>query len=254
MPEVNQLSCVENNGTSDAPTQVQGIMPDLSTFVLSSETIFVRGIECNLWVNTFSVGSKVNTYQFMVSLATGAPVSFAFFGYDVLFGSHYDQYKIDFMSWRPNVAIDASKFNKPNMTCGSFPGPGMYGSAHERSVLAELTDIPAYHQAADSHFSRFKSKHSKKYATVQEHHFRKSIFQNHMRFIDSINRRHLSYKLDMNHMGDWKTEQFQRLRGVRSSRPATETRFVAAAMDKFPPSLDWRTVGAVSPVKDQVGT
>ena len=39
-------------------------------------------------------------------------------------------------------------------------------------------------------------------------------------FIESTNRRGLSYKVALNHMADWHDEEFKMLRGSYSPRPA----------------------------------
>ena len=86
IPEIMTMSCVQTNGTSDAPqTTVQGMIPDLSTFTLSSQQDYHRGVLCDVYQYTFTQGGKVNTYNFFVSSATQSPVSFHFLGYDQVF-------------------------------------------------------------------------------------------------------------------------------------------------------------------------
>ena len=82
----------------------------------------------------------MNTYQFYVSLATNAPVLFHFTGYDQLYGSHYDEYKIDYLSFSA-VIKDSSVFDTPAMMCeANLPGPGLYTRHYARGALSCLED------------------------------------------------------------------------------------------------------------------
>jgi C1A family cysteine protease len=74
------------------------------------------------------------------------------------------------------------------------------------------------------------------------------------RYIDSINRKGLSYKLAINHFADRTEEEIKYLRGRRYSGeyngglPFDNSKF---KVKDIPDSWDWRIQGAVTPVKDQ---
>lgn len=92
------------------------------------------------------------------------------------------------------------------------------------------------------------------------------------RYIHSMNRRNLSYKLKVNHMTDYSHEEIKRMRGYRHSKdsPKGETFVSTTKIEKNPSYYNWRLrgkfmlsflriclgshvtcVGAVTPVKDQ---
>ena len=55
-----------------------------------------NGKECEIYYYSYTVGEKVNRYTMWIDQATQNPVMFFFVGYDDLFGSHYDEYVIEY--------------------------------------------------------------------------------------------------------------------------------------------------------------
>jgi len=53
--------------------------------------------------------TKKNAYTMLVDQTSGTPVAFTFIGYDNLFGSHYDEYVIEYDSIK--TSFDPSVFN-----------------------------------------------------------------------------------------------------------------------------------------------
>jgi C1A family cysteine protease len=116
-----------------------------------------------------------------------------------------------------------------------------------------------FHQD-DSHvhaeFNDFKDKHDKEYATEMEHKERLHIFRHNLRYINSINRKGLSYRVAINHLADKSDEELRVLTGKQRSLKGTQNNGRPFNMDKYknkdlPESFDWRIYGAVTPVKDQ---
>lgn len=108
----------------------------------------------------------------------------------------------------------------------------------------------------DDEFDYFKRNHSKQYANEKEHHTRKEVFRQNLRFVHSMNRANLGYTLGINHLADLTDLELKALRGVRFSNLKDNggMKFpynVNAMKDNIPESLDWRLYGAVTPVKDQ---
>jgi len=62
-----------------------------------------------------------------------------------------------------------------------------------------------------------------------------------------------SYKLGMNAFGDWTHAEFlaKMVSAKQPMKPATSTTFLRPSNFKAPASVDWRTQGYVTPVKDQ---
>ena len=65
------------------------------------------------------------------------------------------------------------------------------------------------------------------------------------RYIHSINRRDLSYKLKVNHMTDYSHEEIKRMRGYRHSKdsPRGETFVGTTESKKIPSYYNWRLRG-----------
>jgi len=104
-------------------------------------------------------------------------------------------------------------------------------------------------------FTKFMQQYSKKY-THDTFFYRYTVFKQNMDKIELANRQKHTYKLGMNSMGDMTHAEFKatklgykrvdrtHLRSKNTAGPHQHVKKVAA-------SLDWRTKGAVTPVKDQ---
>ncbi len=76
------------------------------------------------------------------------------------------------------------------------------------------------------------------------------------RYINSINRKGLTYRLAVNHLADKSDEELKVLRGKQKSKVGTTNNGRAFDITKYktealPADFDWRISGAVTPVKDQ---
>lgn len=107
---------------------------------------------------------------------------------------------------------------------------------------------------AEHHFSSFKSRFAKTYATQEEHDFRFAIFKANLRRA----KRH--QKLDpgavhgVTKFSDLTPGEFRRkFLGLRRLRlPADAHKAPILPTNDLPGDFDWRDHGAVTPVKDQV--
>ena len=100
----------------------------------------------------------------------------------------------------------------------------------------------------------------KNYSSIEEEKFRMKIFMENKQRIAKHNSRfhlgHHAYKLEMNHYGDLLPYEFQQqMNGYRhdlkKSSNLLGASFIAPANVEYPESVDWRTLGAVTPIKDQ---
>lgn len=114
-------------------------------------------------------------------------------------------------------------------------------------------------EAEHAKWSAFKAKHGKVYAAHEED-ARKATFLEHSRFIDEHNERFRqgleTFELSHNKLSDLTMEEIAATRlGVLASQPdivlVNASWHVTPDNFEVPASLDWRTQGAVSPVKDQ---
>jgi len=250
----NQTSCFQNNGTSDGPTTIQSIIPDLSLFTNSSQLAYARGVLCENWIYVFVEDNVVNTYNFYINAVTGEPVQYHMLGYDTLFGSHYDEYVLDYQTYSTGP-INPTIFDPPlYLPCGAFPGPGASDARDPRGALGEIENLPEHKKTWDTRFEAHKAKYGKTYTDKAEHETRKTNFRNNYRYVSSMNRKQLSYKLAVNHLGDLSAAEMKAMRGRRSSRSEAEIAARSISSGKVydgPAFWDWRQHGAVTPVKDQ---
>ena len=112
----------------------------------------------------------------------------------------------------------------------------------------------------DSYWNQFKAHHGKKYSNGEEEAKRRLIFESNVKYINQHNMeadvgKH-SYWLKMNKYGDMTAQEFVRtMNGFNMTRTmkksANSPRFLAPLNSKVPDSVDWRTQGYVTPIKDQ---
>merc|ERR1712203_794650 len=107
----------------------------------------------------------------------------------------------------------------------------------------------------------WKTVHQKSYHSAEEEKFRMKIFMENKQKIAKHNTRfhkgHHNYQLEMNHYGDLLTHEFQgMMNGYRMDLKQNGTgllgaTYISPANVELPKNVDWRTSGAVTPVKNQ---
>ncbi|CAH0545764.1 unnamed protein product [Brassicogethes aeneus] len=101
----------------------------------------------------------------------------------------------------------------------------------------------------------FKSNHKKSYKSLIEERLRHQIFLNNLDIIEKHNVEYeqglTSFKKGVNQFADWTREEFGAFLKLSGSaeRPKTTEKF--QAVQAAPDSIDWRSTGSVTPVKDQ---
>ncbi|XP_067862776.1 digestive cysteine proteinase 1-like [Heptranchias perlo] len=251
--EINVIKCFQVNGTIDDPILPQSVFPSLEGFQLIKEEDY-KGRHCSVWQNVTFEGKKKNTYTMWIANSTDGPipVHYEMKGYNTLFGSHYDKYEVDYKDLHHDV--DPSIFKLPEgLSCEDFPGPGV-----EHRILANpMQDLVTTDKEERSHhlFQNYKEKFERDYEKDdKEHEFRKNNFIHNMRYIHSMNRKNLTYKMGINHFADRSVGEMTTMRGrLKRTTPNKGQPFPAELYKSviLPPSMDWRLYGAVTPVKDQ---
>jgi len=105
-------------------------------------------------------------------------------------------------------------------------------------------------------FEKFQAEHNKKYLSAAEELSRFNIFESNWNMIDAHNRmadsgKH-SFWMRMNHLGDMTAQEVARaFNGFNSTKRMQLPRFERELRTQAPDSIDWRTQGYVTPVKDQ---
>jgi hypothetical protein len=136
-----------------------------------------------------------------------------------------------------------------------FPGPGIEDPMSENPFF-EFVGASSYSHSdqrkrASAEFESFSRIHGKKYKDDVELTHRMAIFNHNLRYITSVNRRNLSYKLAVNHMADYSDKEFRMLRGVIKTKDSPRHNVYVPSNKDVPSSWNWRLRGAVTPVKDQ---
>ncbi|WP_316576835.1 C1 family peptidase, partial [Klebsiella pneumoniae] len=110
--------------------------------------------------------------------------------------------------------------------------------------------------AGSESWDNFKLTHGKAYSNAKEELYRKTIFENNLKFVEEHNelfrKGETSFTVAMNRFGDLTTEEFvAQMTGLNRLE-----RRVGQVFARFPQTpraadVDWRDQGAVTPVKDQ---
>ncbi|KAK2398218.1 Papain family cysteine protease [Trifolium repens] len=108
---------------------------------------------------------------------------------------------------------------------------------------------------AEHHFSSFKSKFSKTYATQEEHDYRFGVFKS------NLIKAKLHQKLDpsaehgITKFSDLTASEFRQFLGLKKGKglrlPAHAQKAPILPTNNLPEDFDWREKGAVTPVKNQ---
>ncbi|XP_034104191.1 procathepsin L-like [Drosophila albomicans] len=116
-----------------------------------------------------------------------------------------------------------------------------------------------YDDVLDAEFELFKVEHKKSYDNEYEEQLRLQIFKDNKNLIDRHNKRYAAgektYKMGVNKFTDLTSKEFKRLMltslNTNHSQEGFDYIYNPSAKDSLPRSIDWRTSGAVNPIKDQ---
>ncbi len=103
-------------------------------------------------------------------------------------------------------------------------------------------------------FSEWKQHHHKHYETHHEERLRFQIWKDNFQMVKTHNQRDLSYQLDLNLFSDLTHREFLARHGFDQQRASpinTCEQLQIGLNQPIKSEVDWRQLGAVSPVKDQ---
>jgi len=111
---------------------------------------------------------------------------------------------------------------------------------------------------SDDDWENYKKEHEKNYSPTEEAH-RKNIFSDNLKIINDHNTRHAqgleTFTMGLNKYADMTNTEFRKIMNGAKSGPAKTpidpTTGTTNTVGALPASMDWRTLGAVTPVKDQ---
>ncbi|XP_008069901.1 cathepsin L1-like [Carlito syrichta] len=114
---------------------------------------------------------------------------------------------------------------------------------------------PMCDYSLDARWNQWKVKHRKSYGTNEEG-WRRAVWEKNMKVIEQHNREYREGKhgftMAMNAFGDMTNEEFnQKMNGFQRQKHRKGKAFQAPPLSDFPPSMDWRKKGFVTPVKFQ---
>jgi C1A family cysteine protease len=128
------------------------------------------------------------------------------------------------------------------------------------AALLGVATATAVDQDTEMAFINYIAEHNKQYGTRDEYNFRLNVFAQKVKVIsehNSMNGEENDHKLALNNMADWTEHEYKRLLGYKSHHNhqrvgrAHYHKIAKAPVAAAPTSIDWVTLGAVTPVKNQ---
>jgi cathepsin L len=124
------------------------------------------------------------------------------------------------------------------------------------SVIACSSAAAIFDATLDSAWTDFKKVFNKEYRTIEEATERRLTWESNHKYISRHNLEHAlgrhTFTVKMNKYGDMTNQEFGRLmNGYKSGVAKSENKFVMPSNVQIPDSVDWRTQGYVTPIKDQ---
>lgn len=107
----------------------------------------------------------------------------------------------------------------------------------------------------ENDYLTFIATHGKSYGTEEEYKFRLAVYTKNVIAINEHNQGipegDNSARMGVNSMADWTQHEYKKLLGFRSSPINSTAEIFDHDGADLPASVDWRTKGAVTPVKNQ---
>ncbi|KAJ3430396.1 hypothetical protein M0812_23402 [Anaeramoeba flamelloides] len=240
--------CYHESG--DSNVEITQVLPDLSQWVYTGKTVR-RGqkVDSFQWIDYYPDFNKTNTYKFYTLEGSDYPVQFWMMGYDNVFGSHYDEYILDYYYYIPDGSVE-SDFEIPTV-CDNSEKTTVANSG----LRLKLRNIfPNVKVSIKNEFNNFINKFGKSYSSQSEMLKRQTIFYKNHDYITNFNKENSHMKLAINHFADLTDEEYRKfyLLPKRTVFPDfTNKVYERQDNEELPDSWDWRDHGASPPVKDQ---
>ncbi|KAL6838386.1 hypothetical protein ACP4OV_031792 [Aristida adscensionis] len=115
--------------------------------------------------------------------------------------------------------------------------------------LSDDSDMVARHE-------QWMAQYGRTYKDEAEKTLRLEVFKANVKFIESFNAENHKFWLGVNQFADLSNDEFRAAKTYRGFKPSlmkvpTGFRYENVSIDALPASVDWRTKGAVTPIKDQ---
>ncbi|KAJ1256456.1 hypothetical protein BS78_K020500 [Paspalum vaginatum] len=122
-------------------------------------------------------------------------------------------------------------------------------------VLSALAAHDLADQAMVEKHEQWMAKYGRVYRDAAEKARRFEVFKANVAFIESVNAGNHKFWLEANRFADLTDDEFRTTqtgyKPASKGRTTTGFRYANVSLDDVPASIDWRTKGAVTPIKDQ---
>lgn len=229
--------------THSSNAEIPPPLPDFSTWAFSGTTK-LRNSKAYVWTNTYPADEKVNSYT-LYSTPEGIPLRLQMIGYNIMSPSHYDEYLVDFLKYKPG-RVDPSVFAAPDICDGAMQ---QFSALPQHLALSAQMSLLLPFRKSDMQDSTPRGE-------------RLTLLQGHKALISSWNaQQRPAFRVALNRFAHWQPQEFSALMtGFRPRDPALQNEVQEGDLGTYervlsdealPVDVDWRGTGADWLVKDQ---
>lgn len=250
--------------SSNAGPKLGFVLPDLSENRWKyNGTAQMHKQEANTWVmhtnKEMGYGDVISTYTMYVA-KDGTPLQFYMHGVDLYMQSHFDDWIVDIVTWRPGP-IDEGEWRVPYFCHQAEATELAQRHRLDSSLAMEVAkQLPNPH-FGDKLYDAFVHRHGRRHTTRDEYDQRAQMFHKNRQMIENHNSQpDKTHTLALNRFADWHKDEFLAtlLPNHGKTRPKLPVEGKQMLVHKpkvpehmLPTTVDWRGSGADSPVKDQ---
>ena len=272
-PRLDVQICRVNTDIEEGGASSLTALPDISGWDYQGNAI-MNGIQADLWQYERHHESKHVLYKFFIS-ADGDPIRFHMIGNDAFSGSHFDEWVVDYIDYKPGKP-DRDLFDRPRLCDHETALKSRHAAGrHSPGVFRMMQLTPKVHYGGeDVEYDAFLTTghgRGRKHASLLEYRHRLGLFKENSMTIQTHNAAGKSYTMAMNKFGDWTREEFLAVMLPKHGKKARNDNFAEAQglehhkklekhefpyqpmvdVSRIPSTVDWRGTGADSGVKDQ---
>jgi C1A family cysteine protease len=255
-PQNTKMVCTPVRGAGSIAT----VFPDLTKFsYMGTSDIDGEEVDHFQWIN-LQLGRN-NTYDWYQAIGDGRPLMFTMLGYDYLFGSHYDQYIVQYHRYETELPTHA--FTPPRLCDAAAPFDGEKAAFDVQKPLRlhNFLEPTAEKWSMAKVFDGFIHRYSKNYAAAEFEERFNTFVANAEKLSELLRAKgERTFEMGLNHFADMSDEEFRSSVLMQKDTLAamlqkyglpTLSAAVESEKVQVPTSVDWRQKGAVSKIKDQ---